>query len=35
MIELGGELRASGRKPDCKLQKIGIEGVDDEDFTPH
>ncbi len=35
IVELGGELRVNGRKmPDNKVMRIGIEGVEDEDFAP-
>ncbi len=34
IVELGGELRAKGRKPQNKAFKVGIEAVSDGDFLP-
>ncbi len=34
LVELGGEIRVRGKKPDKENFKIGIEAVSDEDFIP-
>lgn len=34
IVELGGELRVKGRKPQNEFFKVGIEAVNDEDFLP-
>lgn len=34
IVELGGELRVKGKKPNNEFFKIGIEAVNDEDFLP-
>lgn len=33
VVEVGGEIRAKGPKPDGKLMRIGIEGPSESDFT--
>lgn len=33
VVEVGGEIRAKGPKPDGKLMRIGIEGPSENDFT--
>lgn len=34
LVEIGGELRVKGRKPDGELFKIGVEAIDGDDLMP-
>lgn len=34
IVEIGGELRVKGEKPDNEKFKVGIEAVNDSDFSP-